>query len=172
MANPRFAGFYAPGAVTIVIGVPVGPAPFAQVAIPGLEGPAAFPFVLSGRASDEFFTAARNVDTVSMEVGTDGEAVANVTFDRSGTLTLVVMRSSYLNIALSLAHRALENPINPLFFTFPVEYTDPYSIGSNVVAQNCIIQRPADLSLGATQGNNTWTLLSHDTTISHGARTF
>ena len=168
---PRFAGFYVPGKVQIIIGTPVGPAA-APVTIPGLPEGIGFPFIATGRGTDEFANATRNTDSVTLEVGTDGEGVFNVTFDRSGTLTLTFKKFSFLNIALSAAHNALTNPISPLLFTLPVKYNDPYAINRNMTARNCIVQRPPDWIAAAQEGENAWVLLAHEADLNHGARVF
>lgn len=168
---PRIAGFYVPGKVQIVIGVPVGPASV-PVDIPGLPEGVGFPFTATGRGTDEFATASRTTDSVTLEVGLDGEGVFNVTFDRSGTLTLTFMKFSFLNIALSAAHNAMQNPINPLLFTLPVKYNDPYAVNRSMTARDCVVQRPPDWSAAASEGENAWSLLAHETSFNHGARVF
>ena len=168
---PRHAGFYIPGAVQILIGSPVGFGG-ASVAIPGLPPGANFPFVMSGRASDEFASADRSVDSVTMQVGIDGEGVYVVTFDRSGELTVTVMESSFLNIALSTAHNAATNPKNPLLFTLPVKFNDPFALNKSMTARSCVIKRPPPMSFSGTAGTNAWSLLSIDMEINHGARVF
>ena len=167
----RNAGFYVAGKVQIIIGTPVGPLAV-PVAIPGLPEGVGFPFVMSGRPADEFASADRNTDSVTLEVGTDGEGVFNITFDKSGTMTITVMETSFLNIALSLAHTAMTNEVAPLLFTLPVKYNDPFAISKNVIASNCVIQRPPPMTFGATAGTNAWVLLAHQVEINHGARIF
>ena len=167
---PRHAGFYIPGAVQILIGSPVGPLG-AAVLIPGLPPGVTFPFIMSGRASDEFASADRSVDSVTMEVGIDGEGVYVVTFDRSGELTITVMESSFLNIALSLAHNALTSN-NPLLFTLPVTFNDPFALNKKMTARSCVIKRPPPMTFSGTAGTNAWSLMSIDMEINHGARTF
>lgn len=167
----RTAGFYVPGAVQIVIGSPFGPGGI-PVVIPNLPQGVNFPFVMSGRASDEFANADQNTDTVTQEVGLDGEVVYSVTYDRSGTLTITAMKSSFINIALSLAHKALRNPVVPLVFLLPVKFNDPFAVGKTMNARDCVIQRAPPMSFAATEGTNAWTLLAADMDINHGARVF
>lgn len=168
---PRFAGFYVPGQVNINIGTPVGFGA-AEVLVPGLPLGVGFPFDISGRATDEFFNMDQNVDTVTLEAGVDGEVVYSVTYDQTSTVTINVMKSSFVNIALSAAHNAIRNPIEPLLFTFPVRAFDPNAVGRFGEAQNCIVQRNPPLAFGATEGENSFTLLAATSIISHGARVF
>lgn len=168
---PRFAGFYVPGAVTVNIGSPVGFGG-AEIIIPNLPIGTGFPLTLSGRAADEFFSMDQNVDTVTSEVGLDGEVVYAVTYDQTAAITFNVMKSSIANIVLSAAHNAMRNPISQLLFTFPVRVFDPNSLGRFGDAQNCVIVRNPPLSFGAAEGENSWSLIAATNTINHGARAF
>jgi len=155
----------------VSIGTPLGFGGI-PVTIPNLPVGVSFNQILSGRAVDEFFNMDQNVDTVSSEVGLDGEVVYSVTYDQSAAITLTLMKSSTLNIALSLAHNAMRNPLNQLLFTFPVRVFDPNSVGRLGDAQNCVITRNPPLSFGAAEGENSWALIAATHEISHGARVF
>ena len=169
--SSRNAGFYVPGAVQVILGAPIGLGGLAVV-IPNLPAGVGFPFLMSGRASDEFASADQTEDTVSLEVGADGEGVYVLSFNRSGTLVITVMKTSFLNVGLSFAHNAMRNQANPLIFTIPVTYKDPFAIGSKMSAKACVLQRSPPMTFGASVGTNAWTLLTHDLEINHGANAF
>lgn len=171
MPDPRFAGPYIPGLVQIVVGAPVGPLG-ANVVIPNLPAGATFPLLITGRASDNFSNASQSTDSVSLTVGADGEVVANVSFDKTGSMTVTLMASSLNNLAFSAAHALLTNPITPVFFTFPVTIKDPNAVGDLVSGANCVFQRAPDHVRGAQEGTNSWVFLSADLRIMHGARIF
>lgn len=171
MPDPRFAGIYTPGLVQMIIGAPVGPGGIAIV-IPNLPAGATFPILITGRANDNFLTATQTTDSEAYNVGADGEVVAVRSFDKTGMFTFTVMASSINNLVFSAAHAALNNPIAPLDFRFPVQATDPASIGDIVTGANCGIQRAPDYVKGAAEGNNAWVFLASDIRIQHGARIF
>jgi len=171
MPDPRFAGPYYPGLVQIIIGAPTGPGG-AQVVIPNLPAGAGFPLLVTGKAADGFAAATQTTDSLSLVVGADGEVVANVSSDKTGSITISIMHSSLNNLTFSAAHALLTNPIAPVFFTLPVTVKDPFSAGNLVTGANCNFQRSADYARGATEGTNAWVLLSADLRIFHGARIF
>jgi len=171
MPDPRFAGPYVPGLVQIIVGAPVG-ALGAAVIIPNLPQGATFPLLITGRAADSFVTATQTTDTTSFTVGADGESVANISYDKTGSITISLMASSLNNLALSAAHALLSNSVQPLFFTFPVTIKDPNAKGDLVTGANCVIQRAPDYTRGAAEGTNSWVLLSAALRLLHGARIF
>ena len=171
MATPRFAGFYVPGSVNISIGSPLGPGG-AAVVIPNLPFGVSFPFNVTGRATDEFVSGDQTVDTATMLTGADGEAVVTLSADKSGMITVTLMESSLVNLALTLAHKALSNPIAPLLFTFPVIVTDPNSLAMVFEGNNCIIKKAPPFAFSGTARTNAWEFLTPEYTASHGARIF
>jgi hypothetical protein len=171
MPDPRFAGPYVPGLVQIIVGAPVG-ALGAAVIIPNLPQGATFPLLITGRAADNFVNASQTTDSASLTVGADGEAVANISFDKSGAITISLMASSLNNLAFSAAHALMTNSVQPVFFTFPVTIKDPNATGDLVTGANCLFQRAPDYQRGAAEGTNAWTLLSPALRILHGARIF
>ena len=171
MPDPRFAGPYVPGLVQIIVGAPIA-ALGAAVVIPNLPPGATFPLLITGRAADSFVTGTQTTDSMSLTVGADGEVVANVSFDKTGSLTISLMASSLNNLAFSAAHALLTNSIAPVFFTFPVTVKDPNAKGDLVTGANCNFQRAPDYTRGAAEGTNSWVLLSAALRILHGARIF
>ena len=171
MATPRFAGFYVPGSVNISIGSPLGPGG-AAVVIPNLPLGVSFPFNVTGRATDEFVSGSQTVDTAAMLVGADGEAVVTLSADKSGMITVTLMASSIVNIALTLAHKAMSNPLAPLLFTFPVSVVDPNSLATVFEGNNCVIQRAPDFAFSGTERTNAWVFLTPEYAAAHGARIF
>lgn len=166
----RFTGFYVAGEIITTFSVR-GPGG-SSVSIPGLTGPAAFPFIFSsGRSEGEFLNIAQNVDQ-AMTVGADGEAVASITYNKSGNIVVTVMEGSLLNVAFSLAYKALTNQSLPSKFVIGCTIVDPNSPGTLINAPQCILSRSADVAYDATPGTKTWTLLAAELENNHGARVF
>lgn len=119
--------------------------------------------IIDDFAPDEFINHARNNPTFSTTKGLTGSSVVARNYDRSGTLTLTLKRSSpsnkYLNDLLADAQ-------NEGQFVFDCQVKDLN--GSGLLSSRCTIDQPPDWVGNAEGADFAWTitLLNADVEIS------
>ena len=157
-----YEGTYAPKLVTAQIGLPKTPLGV-DVTIPGLPQSYSFPYTISGRAADGFFTKALAEDTVSMITGAEGNTQLVLNHNESGNFTITVhhgTRACRLFSLLFKAQRLIGSGQLPPF-TFPVHYRDLSCTPPEThTGFNCMIMRDPDISFGASVGTVVWGFVS------------
>ena len=151
-------GLYLPQLITCTLGAPAGIGGL-PVQIPGLPAGLVFPFTVTGRAADNFFSVTNTTDMVSMSIGAEGNATHVINADESGSVAIVLTRGSPYNRALSILFRAQrligQGQLPP--FTFGVSIRDNNSIPpTSHAAFQCLITRQPDDAFGASDGQITW----------------
>jgi hypothetical protein len=152
-----YEGQYNPKLVTAtvappgVLGVPIP--------IPGLPQGFTFPYSITGRAADGFFTKARTVDSVTLVTGAEGNTSLVVNPDTSGNFAITLQHGTLGCRLLSILYSAQslmgEGQIPP--FTFSVTYRDNNQTPPEThAAFNCLIARSPDVSFGASLGTVVW----------------
>lgn len=120
---------------------------------------------LEGFGADDAVTFEPNSDLWENTIGADGEVTRSATNDRSGTLTFTLMSTSrsldILNTFLQLTKTVGVGD------TFPV-YIKDLNSGDQLFAEQCWIQREADMSFGKTASEREWTIYAARVTTTHG----
>lgn len=108
-------------------------------------------------ASGTSITVARSTDNTTSEVGMQGDVAHTFNADKTGVISFVIQQTAQTNIILS-SIQALQDQTGELIRGNLV-IEDP-SGGALVIARNCHIQKPTDVSFGDTPENKTWTFMS------------
>jgi hypothetical protein len=133
------------------------------VAIPGLPEGLSFPFTISNKAADGFFTKTQTVDNFSLVTGAEGNTSLISNLDASGNFTITVQHGTQACRVLSILFQAqkLIGEGQLPAFTFPVSYFDinqtPPETHSGF---DCLIARSPDVSYGASLGTVAWSFVS------------
>lgn len=117
-----------------------------------------------GYADGTFVTVARDNDSFSSLVGSDGEGARALSNDKSGTITATLLQTSVTNAALSaLANldEATGDGVGPLLIKD--------NSGTTLVsAETAWILKPADIEFGREISNREWTIKTDSLTMLHG----
>lgn len=105
----------------------------------------------------------RAQDSMSMEIGMQGDATLSQTTDKSGTLTIKLLAGSETNTFLSLKANATDAGS---VFSAPMVITEVGSSGK-VTATKCVIKKIPDFGRGATASEVEWVFISGDVAITH-----
>lgn len=108
--------------------------------------------VVQGYADGTFVEVARNEQSFSLQVGTDGEGTRSKTNNKSGTVTLTLMQSSQSNDVLSGFSLADELSSAGVF---PLSVVDK-SGKTIVAAETAWIQKPADVEFSREATSRQW----------------
>lgn len=157
-----FEGTYHPKLVTATVALPTAPAGV-PLNIPGLPSGLSFPFTITGRAADGFFTKTNTVDFASLVTGAEGNTSIVLNPDDSGNLAITVQHGTIgcrvLSILFSAQRLIGEGQLPP--FTFPVTYRDNNCTPPETHAGfNCMIARSPDVSFGASLGTVVWSFVA------------
>ena len=116
--------------------------------------------LIEGFADGTFVVCARDEDSYSLQVGTDGEATRSKSNNRSGTMTITLMQGSLSNDVLSALHIADENSTGGAsILPFLVKDLNGRTLTS---AQTAWIQKPADDEFGREAGPREWVLRTNN----------
>lgn len=107
-----------------------------------------------GFAEGTFIKVARNEDTFTLEVGSDGETVRTRSHNKSGQIEFTCLSASEFNDLLSkamLLDEQLGQGVGPFLLQ---------EIGGTTVcaAANTWIMKPSDVEYGKEHSNRVWTL--------------
>lgn len=165
-------GIYHPKLVTATIGGPTGFGGI-PIQIPGLPQGLQFPFPITGRAADGFFTKARTTDFATLVTGAEGNTSIVLNADQSGNFTITVQHGTIacrvLGILFAAQELIGEGQIPP--FTFPVSYRDNNQLPPETHSGfNCLIARPPDVSFGASLGTLAWMFVSATVISNYSSR--
>lgn len=105
--------------------------------------------------ADEGISFAPNGDINTMTIGADGTGMNTLRADKSGTITVRVLRSSPVNAQLSAA-LALQRTSSAAHGQNTITLVDRNK-GDNVTCQNVAFQRPPAVSFGKEAGLVEWT---------------
>lgn len=146
-----YSGQYNTRLITMTVGLPAGVGGVA-IPIPGLPQGFQFPLIVTGLATDNFFTVTNTTDMVSMAVGTEGLVTHIINADESGNVSVNLKQGTVAVRALGLLFRAQRligaGQLPP--FTFPVGVRDTNCTPPEThEAQNCLILRQPDVTFGA-----------------------
>lgn len=109
---------------------------------------------IDGFADGTFITAARDNPTFNSVVGSDGEGARAKSNDRSGTITITLLQTSFSNDELSAI--AL---LDELSDAGVAPFTLRDGSGRTVLhAETAWIEKPADVELGREISNREWIL--------------
>lgn len=107
-----------------------------------------------GYADGDFITVARNEDSFSLLVGSDGESTRSKSSNRSGKVTLRLMASSSFNDTLSELSAADEISGSAVF---PLMVKDNFGT-SIYTAATAWIAKPAEAAFGKEGGTREWVI--------------
>ncbi|GAF71244.1 unnamed protein product, partial [marine sediment metagenome] len=145
-----------PKLVTASIGAAVAVLP---IVIPGLPQGLSFPYPITGRAADSFFTTTNNTPMASTQMGAEGNGTLVISADESGVMTISVTAGSAANRILSILFRAqrLIGSGQLPAFSFPVTYRDNNKLPPEThEGINCMIAQQPDVDYGAADGTIPW----------------
>lgn len=166
-----FEGVHHPILVTATVGAPtaLGGAP---LVIPNLPQGFSFPFVITGRAADGFFTNTATTDFASLVSGAEGNTGIVINPDESSNFAITLQHGTVACRNLSIlfnAQRLIGTLLPP--FTFGVAYRDnncqPPETHDGF---NCLIMRRPDVSYGASYGTLVWAFVAARTVSNYSAR--
>lgn len=146
-----YTGQYNTRLITMTVGIPAGVGGI-NVPIPGLPQGFQFPLIITGRATDNFYTVTNAADMVSTAVGTEGLVTHVINADESGNVSVTLKQGGLAVRTLGILFRAQrligEGQLPP--FTFPVGIRDNNCTPPETHdALNCMILRQPDVTFGA-----------------------
>lgn len=115
----------------------------------------------AGIADNTFVKVSRNEASASLQSGSDGTAVITRMHNKTGKAELTVQRASAVNAYLSAQLTAWEEGEGGVL-PFFVKDLDGESI---VIAEQAVLEKPADFERAKEHGNATWTFLLTNVTI-------
>lgn len=119
--------------------------------------------LLGGYADGDFFSAKRNADNQMLMVGADGETCFIMSADKSGEVTLTLLRSSASNDILSALYKAQE--LEPV--AKPLWAKD--GRGTSIVAGNqALIKKLPDLTFAKEMSTVEWVFVVADLEVHIG----
>lgn len=122
------------------------------------------PILFQGFGPGDFVKVAYNTDAASMSVGADGEAIHNISADRSGTIEVTLQASSPTNQALAAVEAAQRlNPVG----VGPLNVQD-VSGTHNISGTSVRIRKSPDFVRGTELGVNVWIFQAGHITMGHG----
>jgi hypothetical protein len=120
---------------------------------------------LEGFGADDAVSFEPTSDLYENKVGADGEVTRSLNNDRSGTLTFTLMGTSLsndiFNTFLQLTKAVGIGDIFPIFIK-------DLRSGDTLVAEQCWLNREADMSFGRVASEREWSCFAAKVTTSHG----
>ena len=124
---------------------------------------------IQGYAKGTFVKVGRNSESVKLDIGSLGDAVAVTMLDRSGKAVITLQQASSSNSDLSALMRAQELAGRALPLTFQMVNLNGATIHHDASA---FLEKPPDEERGDDAGNVEWTIICPRLDMTHGGASF